>query len=249
MKQTTKKLLINILQIAALIIVALLLWYIVALATDSDLIIPNPWSVIKLTFTLLAKGATYLALLYTLLRATIAFVVSVGVAVLLSLLVGVFPKCEFVVNAIVTVLRALPTIAIILVTLIVFNSTITPVVVAFLVAFPVAYSVFQREFARNAKLLDMCKVYDVTPAKQVRFVLFPLIRDELLDIIRDELPLCIKVVVAGEVLALPLSGIGRQMYVAKVNLDTANVVALTILTLIVCFAISGIVALCKRKKV
>lgn len=249
MKPKTKKIITNLTQIAVLIVAVLLLWYIVALATDSDLIIPDPWSVIKLTVTLLGKGATYLALLNTLLRAIIAFAVSVGVALLLSLLVGVFPKSEFVVDAIVTVLRALPTIAIILVTLILFNSTVTPVVVAFLVAFPVAYSVFQREFVRNEKLLQMCKVYDVTPSKKVKYVLFPLIRDELLSVVRDELPLCIKVVVAGEVLALPLSGIGSQMYVAKVNLDTANVVALTLLTLIVCFAISGIIALCQRKKI
>lgn len=248
MKSTTKKLITNIVQIVALIIVALLLWYAVSLITDSDLIIPNPWRVIKLTFSLLAKSATYLALLNTLLRALIAFVLSVGFAVALSLLVGVCPKCNTVVDAIVTVLRALPTIAIILVTLIVFNSNVTPVVVAFLVAFPVAYSVFQRELERNAKLLQACKVYDVSANKKVKYVLLPIVRDELLTVVRDELPLCIKVVVAGEVLALPLSGIGRQMYVAKVNLDTANVVALTILTLIVCFVISGVVTLCQRKK-
>ena len=54
--------------------------------------------------------------------------------------------------------------------------------------------------------------------------------------------------VAGEVLALPLYGIGRQMYVAKVNLYTANVVALTILVLIVCFAISYLSSIFERRK-
>ena len=249
MKQTTKKLLINIAQIAALVIVALLLWYIAALVARSELIVPEPWTVIKLTVSLLGEGATYLALLSTLLRSVIAFVVSAVFAILLSMLVVVWQKSSFCVNAVVTFLRALPTIAIILITLIVFQSTTVPVVVAFLVVFPIIFSVLRRELEHNFGLLEVCRVYEVTPAKKIKYVLFPIVRDELLSIVRDELPLCIKVVVAGEVLALPLSGIGKQMYVGKVNLDTAKVVALTLLTLIVCFVISGVVTLCQRKKV
>ena len=247
MKQRTKRLLINIAQIAALIVVALLLWYIVAIATNSELIVPNPWAVLKLTFSLLGQGQTYLALLFTLLRAVVAFVVSALFASCLCMLVVVWDKCSFCVNAVVTFLRALPTIAIILITLILFRSTTVPAVVAFLVVFPVMYSRLRRELEHNGKLLDVCKVYDVSVAKKIRFVFFPIVRDELLTFVRDDLPLCIKVVVAGEVLALPLSGIGRQMYIGKVNLDTAQVVALTVLTLIVCFAISGIVALCQAR--
>lgn len=249
MTQRTKRILINIAQIAALLIVALLLWYIAALVSDSELIVPNPWTVIKLTFTLLGEGATYVALLTTLLRAVIAFVLSALFAMLLSIIVVVWKQSSFCVNAIVAFLRALPTIAIILVTLILFQSTSVPVIVAFLVVFPVMYSVLRRELEHNSSLLDVCAVYDVTPANKIKFVLFPIIRDELLNVVRDELPLCIKIVIAGEVLALPLQGIGKQMYVGKVNLDTAKVVALTILTFIVCFAISGIVTLCQRKKV
>ena len=247
MKPRTKKFVNNLIQIVVLIVAAILLWYVASLIFDSELIVPEPWTVIKLTFSLLGQGATYLALLNTLLRAICAFVISACVAILLSLLVNLYPKCAFCVDCVVTFLRALPTIAIILVTLIVFNSSIVPVVVAFLVAFPVVYSVLSRAFQHNRYLLSVCKVYQVKTAKKIKFMFLPIVRDELLTIVREELPLCIKVVVAGEVLALPLRGIGRQMYIGKVNLDTAKVVALTLLTLIVCFAISGVVSLCQTR--
>ena len=249
MKQATKKLLINIAEIAALIFVALLLWYIAAKSANSELIVPQPWVVVKLLFSLLTQGATYLALLNTLLRAICAFVISTCVAILLSMLVYLYPKSSFCVDSVVTFLRALPTIAIILVTLIVFNSATVPIIVAILVAFPIVYSVLQRAVQHNVRLLDVCKVYQVSAANKIKFMFLPIVRDELLTIVADDLPLCIKIVVAGEVLALPLSGIGRDMYVGKVNLDTARVIALTVLTLIVCFAISGVVHLCQRKRV
>ena len=249
MKQRTKRFVNNLIQIVVLIAVAILLWYVAALIFDSELIVPEPWTVFKITFSLLGEGSTYLALLSTLLRAICAFVISVCFAILLSMIVYLFPKCAFCVQSIVTFLRALPTIAIILIMLVVFNSTIVPAVVAFLVAFPVVYSIVSRALEHNGKLLDVCKVYEVKASKKIKFMFLPIVRDELLTVVRDELPLCIKVVVAGEVLALPLAGIGKNMYVGKVNLDTARVVALTLLTLIVCFAISGTISLFQRKKI
>ena len=248
MKQASKRLLFNFIQALVLFAVVVALWYAAAAIVHSDLILPQPHEVLIITFSLLGKGSTYLALLYTLLRAVAAFVVSLIVAVGLILFIGCYPKGKFVVSAIVTFLRALPTIAVILITLILFNSFITPVIVAFLVVFPVIFGALDRTLKHNAKLLDLCKVYQVKQAKKVKLVLFPLICDELSSIIKENLPLCIKIVVAGEVLALPLKGIGRVMYVGKVNLDTASVVALTILTLVVCFAINGIVSLIERCK-
>ena len=248
MKQVSKKLLFTLIQAVVLFLVAVAVWYAAAAIVNSELILPQPHEVLVLTFKLLGKGATYLALLYTLLRAVVAFVLSLGFATLLYLLVGCYEKSKFTVNAVVTFLRALPTIAVILVTLILFNSFLTPIIVAFLVVFPVIFGALSRASDHNAKLLQLCKVYQVKPRKTVKLALLPLLCEELPSIVSENLPLCIKIVVAGEVLALPLSGIGRQMYVAKVNLDTASVVALTVLTLVVCFAISGTVALIERYK-
>ena len=248
MKQASKKLLFNIICAVALFAVAIAIWYVASAIVDSELILPQPNEVLRITFRLFGTGRLYLALLYTLLRAVLAFLFSLGFAILSCLLVGCYAKARFAVNAVVTFLRALPTIAVILITLILFNSFITPIIVAFLVVFPVIFGVFDRTLTHNGKLLDLCKVYRVKPAKKVKLVLLPLIAEELPSIVKENLPLCIKIVVAGEVLALPLYGIGRQMYLAKVNLDTANVVALTILTLIVCFVISGVVSLVERCK-
>ena len=246
MSSTTKKFLLNLAYVVGVIAAILSIWYVTSAIVSSELIAPNPWAVIALTFTMLGKGSTYLALLLTLLRAFIAFAVSMFVALGLTLLVGVFPSSKPVVDKVVTIFRAVPTMSIILVTLILFTSTIVPAVVAFLVAFPIAYSAFNREIYSES-LTDMCAVYNVSRANKTRYVLLPQISKAVIPQIKDTLPLCIKVVIAGEALALPRNGIGQQMYIAKVNLDTANVLALTVLTLAVCFIIQGAVALCNKK--
>ncbi len=247
MSKGTKKFLINAAQVVGLIVVTALLWWGASALTDSELVLPDPWTVVVKAFELLGRGEIWLAFLFTLARAVVAFVLSAAVAFGLALLAGVFPKTEFCVNAVVTVLRALPTIAVILLALAVFNSAYVPVVVAFLVAFPVAYATFTRQFAHNGELFDVCKTYNVSAANKIRYFLLPLIRDELLSVAEEELPLCLKVVIAGEVLALPLKSVGREMYVGKVSLETAKVAALTLIVLAVCFVLSGVLGYFRRR--
>ena len=247
MNSTTKKFLVNFAYALGVIAAIFLIWYLTSLAIGSELLAPNPWSVLALTFTMLGTGSTYLALLYTILRSVIAFVVSLAAALGLSLFVGVFPSSKNVVDKVVTIFRAVPTMSIILITLVLSSSTVVPAIVAFLVAFPVTYSAFTREIYAESNLINMCAVYGVTRANKTRYVLLPQISKAVVPQIKDTLPLCLKVVIAGEALALPRNGIGQQMYVAKVNLDTASVLALTVLALAVCFIIQGVVTLCEKK--
>lgn len=248
MNKTLKKILISVAEVVATVIVVFLLWWLFASVAKNDLVLPQPYEVLKIFGQLLLKGETYLALLYTLARSMIAFALSFGVALSLTLIVGVCPVTRPYVGGIVTVLRAIPTIAVILIVMVACDSFVVPVVVAFLVAFPVVYSAFLREID-NKQLADLCKVYGVSAAKKVKYVLLPQMTNAMLPQCNDTLPLCIKIVIAGEVLALPrtFAGLGNQMYVAKINLRTANVLALTLLALIVCLVLSGIFALCKRR--
>lgn len=248
MNSTAKKFLNEFLFAAAFIAAVFVIWLVVFLSVNNDMLAPSPWSVIALTFTLLGTGETYLALLSTLLRAVIAFVCSMLVAFGISLLVGVLPSAKKTADRCVTLFRALPTMSVILVTLILFPSSFVPVIVAFLVAFPIIYSAFVREIYAEARLLDVCVSYGVTAANKTRYVLLPCVKRAVAPQVSDTLPLCIKVVIAGEALALPGYGLGKQMYVGKVNLDTAKVLAVTVLALAVCFIIQGAVALCRKIK-
>lgn len=248
MNKTVKKIIINLAQIAGLIVAALLVWYAAAAISGSELVVPQFHTVVRLTFSLMGKPDVWIALLATLARALAAFALSLAVAFGLSLLVGVYPKTRFCTDVVVTVLRALPTIAVILITLVMFPSDYVPIAVAFLVAFPIVYGTFVRGFERCGELFDVCKVYNMPPSNKIRYFLLPIVRDELLPATEETLPLCIKVVIAGEVLALPMRSIGREMYLGKVIIDTARTVALTLLVLVVCLVIDVVLHAARRRR-
>lgn len=247
MNKTIKKVAITAAKVVAFVAVILLLWWVFALISNNELVLPQPWSVVKIAFGLLGKGATYVNLAVTLGRSLLAFALSALLALGLSLFVGVCPSAKFFANGVVTALRALPTVAVILIFMIVATSSYVPVLVSFLVVFPVLFGAFMREIYADEQLLDVCKVYKVSLSKQIRYVFLPQILRTFFTQCKDTLILCVKVVVAGEVLALPKLGLGREMYVAKVNLETAQVLALTLLIVAVCCVVSGLFALAQRK--
>ena len=246
MNKLLKRILIGTAKIVSSVVAVLLLWWAFAAIAQNELVLPNPWQVLKIVGQLLLKGETYLSLLTTVARAAVAFALSFGVALAIMLFVGVCPIAKPFVGGVVTVLRALPTIAVILIAMVAFNSAVVPMFVAFLVAFPIVYGAFLRE-TDDKQLADLCKVYGVSATKKVNYVLLPQAKRAMLLQCHDTLPLCVKIVIAGEVLALPRLGLGKQMYVAKVNLLTANVLALTLLALVVCLILSGVFSLCQRR--
>lgn len=247
MSLTAKRILVDLLYALGVIAAVFLVWYVTSVIVSSELLAPDPLRVIGLTFEMLGRGSTYLALLSTVLRSLIAFAVSIAVALGLSLISGVFSVVKPAVDKLVTLFRAVPTMSIILIALVLFSSAVVPAIVAFLVAFPIAYSAFTREIFCDSKLADVCAVYGMSRRNKIRYVLLPQASKAIVPQIKDTLPLCVKVVIAGEALSLPKLGLGQQMYVSKVNLDTASVLALTILALAVCFIIEGAVTLCNKK--
>lgn len=247
MNKTVKKIGVATGKTVAFVAVVLLLWWAFAAIAQNELVLPQPWQVLKITFQLLGDGQIWLDLAVTLAGALVALVVSVLFALVLALFSATCKEAKPFVDAVVSILSTVPTAAIILILMIVFSSKAVPIVVAFLVVFPVLYASFQREIFGDSQLLDVCKVYNVSLKKQVRFVFLPQILRTFWAQCRSTVSLCVKVVISGEILALPRLGLGRDIYAAKVNLETAQVLALTLLALVVCGIISAALAFAQRK--
>lgn len=247
MNTNLKKLGMATAKTVAFVVVVLLLWWAFAAIAQNDLIFPQPWEVFKITFQLLGEGKIWKDLGVTLLRALVAFVVSSAVAIVLAMLSAICKSTKPFLDATVTVLSAVPTAAITLLLMILFSSKTVPIVVAFLVVFPVLYGAFQCEIFGDEQLLDVCEVYRVSTKNKVRFVFLPQIFATFRAQCRNTVALCVKVVVSGEILALPRLGLGRDVYAAKVNIETAKVLALTLLVLAVCGIFSAVLALVQRK--
>lgn len=246
MNSKAKKIWVQILGWVAVVITVIGVWAWVSAAKNNALLYPTPVEVLAESWKMLGQKNTYKALLATFLRSIGAFVCSALVAIAFVTVSGLFPKTRKFVDAIVLPFRSVPTMSVILLAVIMFSDEIVPVFVAFLIAFPVMYSAFEREITRS-RLPQVCAVYDAPKSKQFKYVIMPQIGSVAFSTVKDNLPLCVKVIIAGEALSFPKNGIGQEMYASKQAVETARLLALTILMLVVCLLLQILFGALEKK--
>ncbi|MDA8427216.1 MAG: ABC transporter permease subunit [Treponema sp.] len=220
---------------SAAVLLFLLAWKAAAEAIGKDIILPPPERVLGIASTLYPTKLFLDALAGTFLRGLTAFGFSVAVGIAAGLAAGIWPLVDAVLAPFLTLIRATPILALILLALLWFPSGFVPIFSAFLMAFPVmATSAAEGARAADSRLLEMASLFRV-PRRSVFFQLrLPAAAPQLLAGARSALGLSWKVVVAGEVLSQPLHALGTGMQNARVMLETGQVFAWAFASVILC---------------
>ena len=220
---------------SAAVLLFLLAWKAAAEVIGKDIILPPPERILGIASKLYPTRLFLDALEGTFLRGLIAFGLSVGLGIAAGLAAGIWPLVDAALAPFLTLIRATPILALILLALLWFPSGFVPIFAAFLMAFPVMEtSAAEGARAADPRLLEMASLFRV-PRRSVFFRLrLPAATPQLLAGARSALGLSWKVVVAGEVLSQPLRALGTGMQNARVMLETGQVFAWAFASVILC---------------
>lgn len=202
-------------------------WAVTAAIYNKPLIMPSFGSVFVSFFALFGKARFYANIGMTFLRALACFALSVVFALPLALASAFSKTFANIFKPFISLLRSVPVIAVILIALIVFSSSVLPIAVGFLTVFPLMYSAFLNALTSEhmQQKLAMCNLYKVRKRDKARYLYLP----ELLPVSFTQgeslLPLAVKIVVSGEVLAYTRVGLGLAMQSAQLNVETDKLVA------------------------
>lgn len=210
-----------------------LVWVVVYACVGNDRLLPSLSNTVKKAFSLLGQSSFYSAFLFTLLRAFIAFSVS-------FLLAGGFAVLSYTVcpfsrffAPIISFLRSLPTMAILLMILLWTSAKTAPVVIAFLVLFPMLYSAFFTALSQtDSALLEMSKVYQVKIKERILKLYLPSIAPYVCKEGATAFSFSLKLVVSAEVMSNTFQSLGGQMQTASLYGQIPTLFALVLL----CFA-------------
>ncbi len=228
--------------------VLLLGWKIAASLVGSDLVLPPPERVLKEAAALYPTPAFLAAFGASFFRGIIAFCISSLLGALAGFAAGLSPRFEAALSPLLTVIRATPVLAFILVAVFWFPSSAVPVFAAFLMAFPVvATSAEQGARAADPKLLEMARLFRVPKREVFRSLRLPAATPALLSGAKSALGMSWKVVVAGEVLSQPLHALGTGMQESRVLLETPAVLAWAFASIILCGFSEWILGIAVRK--
>lgn len=217
------------------IVAALLVWKLISVAIGSSIILPGPEEVAQNLGALLFSSRLWQAILGTLERVLLSFILSVLIGAATGAASGLHPWFSDFLAPLLTTIRATPVLALILIAMFWLPSSGVPVFSAFLMAYPIIHtSTYAGIVSIDRELLEMADVFKVPPLVQFFRLKLPAARGHFLSGTKNALGLCWKVVVAGEVLSQPAFALGTGLQDARLSLETGTVLAWAVVTVFLC---------------
>lgn len=211
-----------------------LLWIVAYYSVRNDYVIPAVDDTFKSLFDCLKSGNFWLAMLNTVLRTVLAFIISFLSAVALVAIGAVFKQSNSFIKPFIDVLRTLPTLAIILILLFWTTPAVAPVIVTVLVLFPMIYSqLYTASNGIDAGIKEMADVYNIGKRTRITKIYLPLIMPSVLSQTGSNISLGIKIMISAEVLAGTYRSLGGLMNNARIYVDMPRLAALTLVSVII----------------
>lgn len=122
------------------IIFVFLMWFVFSFSLkEGNLFFPSPIETFKSLGLLLSKPFIYASIGWTLLRTFIGFIISFLLAMILGILAGNIHWLEVFLKPLITVLKSIPTAALVFLFLVMSGSKYAPIYIVFLLSFPILY--------------------------------------------------------------------------------------------------------------
>jgi NitT/TauT family transport system permease protein len=210
-------------------------WKLAAMAVETDIILPAPERVFSTLMQIAGTSRFLSALGATALRGLVAFSVSMILGMAFGFAAGTSHRFEALLGPGLTVIRATPVLAVILIALIWFPAGIVPIFSAVVMAFPVvAADVAAGVRSADQRLLAMAHSFNVSKRDISLLIRLPSAMPHVVSAAKNAVGLSWKVVVAGEVLSQPVNALGTGMQNARVMLETAEVFAWAVVGVLLC---------------
>lgn len=209
------------------------LWGLAAAKVDSEYVLPTVGDTFAALRELLKSAEFYRAYFGTLLRSVVAFAIAFFLAFIAAFVAYKCDKAKRALKLLIVIIRALPTIAVVLLLVLWTSSFVAPVIVTFLVVFPTLYNnLYAALCGIDKDLNEMCKVFGVSNKKRLTKVVFPQIAPEFITSAGAGLTLNLKLMVAAEVLAQTARSMGYLLNTSKIYFEISTMLALVLITVI-----------------
>lgn len=212
----------------------LLVWHIISVSIDSEIILVSPLRVVETLFTVVSDPAFLPTVAYSFIRIVGGFFAAMLLGVLLGWISSRFWIVETLLRPITVVIKATPVASFIILVLLWFSSRNLSVIISMLMVFPVIYlNTLEGIKSTDRKLIEMAKVFRIPIMKRILYIYLPSVIPFFVSACSVSLGLCWKSGIAAEVIGIPDGSIGELLYNAKIYLQTAELLAWTVIIVLI----------------
>lgn len=206
------------------------------------LILPHPITVLEAVWRIISSTTGLLSIGMTFLRLSIIISVITVLAISLGFLMGKHKKIEPFLRPWLTGIKSIPIISIIVIILIMFGQSLAPWIITFMVVFPIIYqATLEGVHQMDQDLLDVFYMEDARFLESIKHVYLPLLKNHIFLSLLQSFSLGLKVLVMAEYFAQSKHSIGRSLFIAKANIEYADVFAWTIIIVLCAIMIEAVI--------
>lgn len=218
------------------VLTLLTVWQIFSWSMGYPAIFPSLPDLFTKVLLIFVSGEFYKALLITILRGIIGFIISLVFSFIFSTIALFSPFWKSFLHPVIVFLRSIPVISLVLIALLWFSPDYLPVFIAFLTMFPILYqSMLNGLEITDKKLIEMSKVFGKSALIRFTSIYLPSAKTIIFGGISSAMGFGWRAVIIGEVLAQPLHGIGTNMKKAQSYLNISELIAWTLVAVVVSY--------------
>lgn len=226
----------------AAIIVAILLWQLLAMKLDQKLLLTTPVDVAKTLGVLVKSQEFYSAIAYSMGRILIGLLIGAAVGIACALLAGRWHFMEVLFWPYFSAMKATPVASIVILCLVWLSGRRLSVFIVFLVVTPVIYTNILAGIKNlDPKMKDMARVFGINGLHRLLYVYLPELKTYIIAAFALATGMAFKAGIAAEVIGTPGGSVGKMLYNAKVYLETPELFAWTVVIIVLSVVVEQVI--------
>lgn len=211
----------------------LLIWQLLSFCIGNHILLVGPAETFATLLKLLQQGEFWGACLGSFLRIVLGFLAGTILGILLAAVSSRFRLMEEILAPPMALMKAVPVASFVVIFLIWWGSAQLATAISFCIVLPNLYiNTLEGIKSTDEKLLEMAQVFGLPMWNRFFYIYRPALKPFWDSAIKLAAGMSWKSGVAAEVIGLPEYAIGEQLYMSKIYLDTAGVLAWTLVTIL-----------------
>ncbi len=216
------------------VLLALTVWQVASVLLGSEILLVSPVKALSRMIVLVGEKEFFSTLLFTFLRIAVGFFGGLTLGVVLAVLAGRYKIIEYLLWPYMITVKSVPVASFVIIALLWFSASWLSSFVSFLIVLPIVYTnLLSGIRATDKRLVEMADVFRMPKINRIRFIYFPSVKPFLLSGTRLSVGLAWKAGVAAELIGIPEGSIGERLYFSKLFLDTADMIAWTVVVIVI----------------
>ncbi|MDR0325212.1 MAG: ABC transporter permease subunit [Oscillospiraceae bacterium] len=222
----------------------LALWHVGSVLVGEEILLVSPLAAAARLFEMLQTPVFWQTAGFSLLRIMGGFLLALLSGILLAAAAYRFKLAHALLAPLTGAAKSVPVASYTILCLVFLRARSLPLIIAFLMTLPIVYDTLL-EGLRNTdrKMLDMAKVFRLTPLRRLRAIYVPQCLPYLVSSAGVGVGIAWKAGIAAEVIGLPQGSIGARLYETKLYLDMRGLFAWTIAVMLLCFVLEKLLLL------